>query len=289
MPSFRWHPDISCHEWWPICRMKNFWELLVRQVTKERYDDMQGSTSCGRHSHESSRCEHINILKIHLFHYETWYGALDSEIAVHTTRISWKVIVRNLFWMHTAVDNSSSFSNVFVFSGCHGKDATQLVEPSESMDISIPGNEAASSARQCSHCLVWWKMLGNGCAQNKEHMQLGQGYVWYVLMHTSQARKCRSMLARSCYTWACTPNFSLGPEDPLQFAGSFHRKRFMNWIVGVLFLVGSQNANSLWNTLGFSTVSFHPFWVGFVNNPNVHQVYSWQLASLRKYLVLTWT
>lgn len=85
------------------------------------------------------------------------------------------------------------------------------------------------------------------------------------------------------YTWAFAPNFFLARILCRAI------RCCMNWIVRVLFLVGSQNANYLWNTLGFSTVSFHPFWVGFVNSPNVHRVYSWQLTPLRKYPVLTWT
>ena len=78
----------------------------------------------------------------------------------------------------------------------------------------------------------------------------------------------------------------LSPQDPLQghsmlyelycegldFSGIPERKLFMKypWVY-------------------CCTVSFHPFWVGFVNSPNVHLVYSWQLTPLRKYPVLTWT
>ena len=120
--SFNSNPVISSYR-----AMSGDPLLLVPQLlgngwsysqTTNKIDDMQGSTSCGvfRHSQEWSWCEHINILKIHRGpRCNMMKNYCASEIGIHTTRISWKAIVWNLIWMHTAVDKSSSFSNFFDF------------------------------------------------------------------------------------------------------------------------------------------------------------------------------
>lgn len=132
-----------------------------------------------RHSHESSRCEHINILKIHLL-----YSIMKRDTVHWIPKFKFIQLeypgrsLLETYFECTLLSTTAHHSQMSLsFQAVMGKTPPNWLNHRSpwiflSLEMKPPLRQGNVATVSCDE-----KCWATRCAQNKEHMQLGQGYV----------------------------------------------------------------------------------------------------------------